>query len=287
MDPSLLVHADPGSAYQHGPSAAATRAANGTGHDGHSATFVPLTKVWSGYAAEMHHTDRYLSLLKKCLTRSAFDNLDDVGHENRRRGLDWPPTAETMIGHLRLDNLQELAATIMRDGIPGDFIETGVWRGGACIFMRALVESDPDRRVWVCDSFEGLPPPDPIRYPVDEGDRHHTFRALAVSLDEVQENFRRYDLLDERVVFLKGWFRDTLPGPVGQLALLRLDGDMYGSTIEVLLALYDHVSPGGFIVVDDYSLTGARTATDDFRRDRAIRAPLERIDHTGVFWRKE
>lgn len=231
--------------------------------------------------------DRYLELLKKCLTRIAFDNLDEAGKERRRQGLDWPPTAETMIGHQRLDNLQEIAAVIMREGIPGDFLETGVWRGGACIFMRALIESDPTRRVWVCDSFEGLPPPDPIRYPVDEGDEHHKQRMLAVSLEEVQANFRRYDLLDDRVLFLKGWFRDTLPGPVGHIALLRLDGDMYGSTIEVLKALYHHVSPGGFVVVDDYSLTGARTATDDFRRDRAIRAPLVRIDWTGVFWRKD
>jgi hypothetical protein len=230
--------------------------------------------------------DRYVTLLKKCLTRSAFDDLDAAGKENRRLGLDWPPTAETMIGHLRLDNLQELAAVIMREGVPGDFLEAGVWRGGACIFMRALIDSDPSRRVWVCDSFEGLPPPNP-RYPVDAGDIHHTLRALAVPLEEVQENFCRYDLLDDRVQFLKGWFRDTLPGPVGQLALLRLDGDMYGSTIEVLQALYDHVSPGGFVVVDDYALKGARAATDDFRLARTIHSPLVPIDWTGVFWRKD
>lgn len=230
--------------------------------------------------------DRYLDLLKKCLTRSAFDNLDEVGRTNRQFGLDWPPTAETMIGHARLDNLEALARIIFEDGIPGDFLETGVWRGGACIFMRALIDQQPDRSVWVCDSFEGLPPPDPEQYPVDEGDELYKQSVLAVPLEEVQRNFQRYGLLDDRVRFLKGWFKDTLPGPVGALALLRLDGDMYGSTIEVLDALYDHVAYGGFVVVDDYALKSARAATDDFRRERAIDAPLVRIDTTGVYWRR-
>jgi hypothetical protein len=190
-----------------------------------------------------------------------------------------------MIGHVRLDNLEHLAAAITRDGVAGDFLETGVWRGGACIFMRALIDSDPARRVWACDSFEGLPPPDP-KYPIDAGDQHHKERVLAVSLEEVQANFRRYGLLDDRVRFLKGWFKDTLPGPIESLALLRLDGDMYGSTIEVFEALYDRVSSGGFVVVDDYALVGARAATDDFRRARSIAAPITRIDSTGIFWRK-
>jgi O-methyltransferase len=230
--------------------------------------------------------NRYLELLKACLTRSAFDVLDDNGRESRRLGLDWPPTAETMIGHVRLDNLEALAGIIFEDGIPGDFLESGVWRGGACIFMRALIDADPTRRVWVCDSFEGLPHPDP-KYPADAGDEHYKQNALSVSLEEVQANFRRYGLLDDRVKFLKGWFKDTLPGPIEVLALLRLDGDMYGSTIEVFEALYDRVSPGGFIVVDDYSLRGAREATEDFRRRRAITVPITHIDSTGAFWRKE
>lgn len=207
----------------------------------------------------------------------------------RAWGGDWPETAETMIGLARLDNIEECARTVFADQVPGDFLEAGVWRGGACILLRALLdleEGGPKRSVWVADSFEGLPPPNAEKYPIDRGDGHFTVAFLRVGLDEVQANFMRYGLLDEHVRFLKGWFKDTLPGPVDRLAILRLDGDMYESTIQTLDALYDRVSPGGFVIVDDYALTGAHAATNDFRATHGISSPLKSIDWTGVFWRK-
>lgn len=228
---------------------------------------------------------RDLEALKGRLTGS--EALEGETKLRRMWGGDWPDTAETMIGHLRLDNIEECARAVFSDHVPGDFLEAGVWRGGACIFMRALLDlEEGNRTVWVADSFEGLPPPNAEQYPIDTGDGHHTVAVLRVGLDEVRANFERYGFLDDRVRFLKGWFKDTLPGPVVRLALLRLDGDMYESTIQTLEALYDHVSPGGFIIVDDYSLTGARKATDDFRAARGISVPLTYIDWTGVFWRK-
>jgi O-methyltransferase len=209
--------------------------------------------------------------------------------EVREVGNDWPSTAETMIGLVRINQLQEAVETVLDAGIPGDLIETGAWRGGACIFMRALltVHNDAGRTVWVADSFEGLPRPDPDRYPVDQGDIHHTYARLAISLEEVQANFAKYGMLDDRVQFLKGWFRDTLPtAPIERLAVLRLDGDMYESTIQALDALYDKVSPGGYVIVDDYHLSGCRTAVDDFRSSRGIAEPIEKIDWSGVYWRR-
>src|ERR1019366_2947638 len=212
----------------------------------------------------------YLDLLKKCLTRSAFEKLTADELSKRALGLDWPVerpgmiAAETMIGLARLDNIQECIAHIEEDAVNGDFCETGVWRGGATIFMAACAKgycATSPCSVWVCDSFEGLPPPNAVDYPVDANDPHHTYKFLAVSQDEVQRNFFRYGLLDSNVKFLKGFFKDTLPGPIEKLALLRLDGDMYESTIQVFEALYDKVSPGGFIIVDDYALHGARRAT--------------------------
>jgi O-methyltransferase len=193
-----------------------------------------------------------------------------------------------MIGLRRLDNIEACIRSVIDDQIPGDLIETGVWRGGAVIFMRAALAAwgDETRNVWVADSFEGLPRPDPA-YPVDAGDLHHTASRLAVSLDDVQANFRRYGLLDDRVRFLKGWFKDTLPdAPIDRLALIRLDGDMYSSTMEALTALYPRLSPGGFVIVDDYALKGAREAVTDFRRDHGIEEHIESIDWTGVFWRR-
>lgn len=197
--------------------------------------------------------------------------------------------AHTMIGRKRLDSLHACLDTVLQEDVEGDLIETGVWRGGATVFMRAYLAAHhvTNRRVWVADSFRGLPMPSVVQ---DKGYDLSATREpiLAVSQERVRALFARYDLLDEQVGFLPGWFRDTLPAaPVERLAILRLDGDLYESTMDALLALYDKVSEGGFIIVDDYgALPPCRKAVDDFRAQRDIRDPLETIDWTGAFWRK-
>jgi O-methyltransferase len=127
-----------------------------------------------------------------------------------------------------------------------------------------------------------------VRYPKDAGDPHHTFSNLAVSVDEVRANFERYGLMDARVRFLPGWFRDTLPtAPIERIAVLRLDGDMYGSTMVALESLYPRLSPGGYVIVDDYgAVAGCREAVEDYRRDHGIGEPIHAIDWTGVYWRR-
>jgi O-methyltransferase len=209
----------------------------------------------------------------------------------RAEGRVWPAQAETMIGRKRLDNLQYCVEQILKDDIPGDLIECGVWRGGATIFMRGLLRAygDKSRNVWVADSFEGLPPPDAKQFPADAGDKHHTYSQLAIRLENVQDNFRRYNLLDDRVKFLKGWFSDTLAtAPIGKLAVLRADGDMYESTIQILDALYPKLSIGGYCIIDDYSAVPAcRQATEDYRRKNNIIEPIQVIDWTGAYWRRE
>jgi hypothetical protein len=245
-------------------------------------------------------TGLYLDLLKRCLTRTLFQDgsllpFDPDPREHphdpalREEGRDWPAEGETMIGLRRLDDLERCIVDVLERGVPGDLIEAGVWRGGAAIFRRAVLEAqgDRDRSVWLADSFQGVPKPDPERYPADAGDELWTQEPLAVSLEEVRANFERYGLLDERVRFLPGWFRETLPeAPVDRLALLRLDGDLYESTIVALESLYDKVSAGGYVVVDDYALDTCREAVDDFRGERGITAPLQSIDWTGVRWQK-
>ena len=207
----------------------------------------------------------------------------------RMEGRDWPVFAQTMVGHARLDNLRECIDDLIRDEVPGDLIETGVWRGGASIFMRAVLKARGvnDRVVWACDSFEGLPPPDP-RYPADDGAHWHTVKHLGVSLDEVKANFERYGLLDDQVRFVKGWFRDTLAGlNEERWALIRLDADMYESTMDALSALYPNLAPGGFLVVDDYAVPACRQAVDDYRDAHDVCDPIHKIDWTGVYWRRE
>lgn len=179
-----------------------------------------------------------------------------------------------MVGLRRLENLEALIVDIVRRQVPGDLVETGVWRGGATIFMRGVLKGlgAPSRRVWACDSFAGLPRPDTEKYQADAGDTHWTFAELAVALDEVRANFARYRLLDEQVHFLPGWFRDTLPtAPIERISLLRLDGDMYESTHDALEALYPRLSPGGYLVVDDYgAIPACRQAVIDYRDRHGI-----------------
>lgn len=210
---------------------------------------------------------------------------------HRTLGLDWPSRAESMIGLARMTNIEECVATIVAEDVPGDLIETGVWRGGASIFMKANLEAwgDEKRTVWVADSFEGLPPPDPTRYPADAGDRNHELGGLAVGPRTVQRNFERYGLMDDRVQFLVGWFKDTLPtAPVESLAMMRLDGDMYESTIQALDSLYSKLSPGGFCIIDDYGSHSSQAgqAVRDFRRAHSIDEEIVDIDGSGAFWRR-
>ncbi len=269
----------------------------------------------------------YLELMKKCLTRSIFpETLRPFARPTRslhpvawavfplisgfleksnrvicRRvkfdpaaredGSDYLPDADTMIGFKRLNNLQHCIEQVLRENIPGDLIETGVWRGGACIFMRAVLKAyaEENRRVWVADSFEGLPRPDG-RYEQDDGDAHWTQKSeLGISVEQVETNFSKYGLLDDQVRFLKGWFKDTLPtAPIEKLAILRLDGDLYSSTMDSLQNLYSKLSPGGYLIVDDYgAIGGCRQAVDDFRLANRIETPMENIDWTGVYWKKQ
>jgi hypothetical protein len=211
--------------------------------------------------------------------------------EHRYEGRIWPGYAHTMIGLKRLDNLQSCIETASRDHIPVDLIETGVWRGGACIFMRAVLAAHGvgNRKVLVADSFEGLPKPDVERYPEDAGDGHYLHAPfLGVSREEVENNFRHYGLLDDQVVFLEGWFKDTLPNaPIKQLAVLRLDGDMYGSTMDALFSLYPKLSPGGFCIIDDYAMPNCKRAVEDYREQNQIKAEIQAIDWTGHYWRKD
>lgn len=211
----------------------------------------------------------------------------DFNAENRRKGIDWPLFGYTMVGRKRLDNLQCCVESVLKEGIEGDFVETGVWRGGACMLMKAILQEAGDiaRQVWVADSFSGLPPPEDGLDGWDLSGHPH----LTVSAEVVRENFRRFGLWDDRVRFLEGWFHETLAtAPIQKLAILRLDGDLYESTKVALDALYDRVVEKGFVIIDDYhAWPGCRRAVDEFRKSKKVQGELEEIDGTAVFWRKQ
>lgn len=263
-------------------------------------------------------TDRmallYLDLLKRCVTnliyedpgiRYPWDHSSDemyvpFDRERRVMARDWPSQAHTMIGIRRLDQVQRLVVDVVTAGVPGDLIETGVWRGGSVIFMRGVLEAlhVRDRSVWVADSFEGFPTRP------EEGATERSWTSMTaepepqsqavmtgISLEDVQRNFERYGLLDGRVRFLPGWFRHTLPtAPIDRLALLRLDGDLYDSTRDALESLYPKVSPGGYVIVDDYDFTEeCRSAVHDYLDSIDETVDLHTIE-TGAeaaYWRRE
>jgi O-methyltransferase len=203
----------------------------------------------------------------------------------------WPPTGLTLLGRRRLENVRRCAADVLAEGVPGDLIEAGVWRGGAALLMKAVLAShgDLERRVWLADSFQGLPEPDGDRYPADAGNVLWSDPFLAVPLETVKANFERYGLLDERVLFLEGWFKDTLPQLREEtFAVVRLDGDLYESTMDGLVNLYPALSPGGFLIVDDYGdrRWGAHAAVDEYRAANGGTEPILEIDASGIYWRK-
>ena len=243
----------------------------------------------------------YLDLLKLCLCDLASTTTVSVGslpgggvasrvmRDDQRRlrsvGMDWPLQGLTMTGLQRLDDLQRCVESVVRDGVEGDLIEAGAWRGGASILMRATLDAlgDADRTVWVADSFQG--------FPVDEAGEHidlSTYDFLAVPIEEVRENFARFGC-EEGVRFVPGFFEDTLPSLAGgRWAIVRLDGDTYEATMTALDALYPGLAAGGYLVIDDYgALEECRRAVEDFRARHGIEEPIEQIDWTGARWRRE
>lgn len=207
--------------------------------------------------------------------------------EERAKGKDWPLTAESMIGLDRMNQFHEALDTVRLEKIEGDIVETGIWRGGAIIFAASYLKvyGLSSKKVFGCDSFEGLPKPDPD-YPIDAGDIHHTINILGVSLPEVVSNLVKYGVDPQDVKLVKGWFKDTLPQlDVEAISILRLDGDMYSSTIQSLNALYHKVTNGGYVIIDDWCLEGARKALEDFFSPKSLPIIID-IDGTGAYFRK-
>lgn len=245
----------------------------------------------------------YLELLKLCLCDLAGSSTVSVGRTPdglvmsreiagdqlrlRSAGMDWPLQGLTMVGLGRLDDLQDCVESVVHDGIEGDLIETGCWRGGASILMRATLDSlgAEDRTVWVADSFRGFPTGDHVHATDDD---LSVFDFLAVSLAEVQANFARLGC-DRGVRFLPGFFEETIPGLAEERwAIVRLDGDTYDATRLTLESLYPRLAVGGYLIVDDYgALDECRHAVDEFRRENRIEEPLENVDWTCVRWRRE
>lgn len=163
-----------------------------------------------------------------------------------------------------------MARDVIDRGIPGDFVECGVYAGAECAIMaRAITDAAKGfRRVHLFDSFQGIPKP---------GDEDQEFIAsgnpegdACCPIDGVRGNMQKWGVNEDLLVYHPGWFEDTMPilatelcdrvFPDSKIALLRLDGDLYESTKTCMKYLYPLVSRGGWVIVDDYQLTGCRKA---------------------------
>jgi len=186
----------------------------------------------------------------------------------------------TMCSYARLKGLHRAVLYIERNKIPGDIVECGVAHGGSAALM-ALSLPDHARKLWMFDTFQGLPEPTP------ENPDHPIASAYAgafsASPEEVKSSLRKLGIDARTIVIVPGLFEDTLPGcGVESIALLHVDGDWYESVRATLHHLYSRVSPGGIIQFDDYGhWAGARRAIDEFIKAQGITQPLRRIDFSG------
>ena len=292
------------------PGAALRRIFFGSSFQFDGEKYLPLYNAQKLYNQENSKRPIFFDFCKRILTDSVsnnslkkrfFENPKQLSdHELKKElqkpvntnvlaGLGWPRKAHTMIGLMRLENLQFCIEDVIKNKIEGDLIEAGVWRGGATIFMRIILKEYglKNKIIYVSDSFEGLTPPDHEKFPADKNYRFHIMDVTNVSLEEVKNNFKLYDVLDNQVKFLKGWFKDFRKQvSCKKLSILRVDGDMYESTWEILENLYDKLSVGGYVIVDDFNLQACVSAVNDFRSQNNITDTITPIDGCGIFWKK-
>ncbi len=154
----------------------------------------------------------------------------------------------------------QMAEDVIRRGVPGDMVECGVYAGAQCAVMaKAIMLSGGGRRVHLFDSFEGMPQCG--REDLEFIRCNKKPREAAYSIEGVKRNMYDWQIPDDMLVYHHGWFSDTVPKcETGPISLLRLDGDLYESTQVCMKYLYPRVSMGGWIIVDDYHLSGCEKA---------------------------
>lgn len=213
-------------------------------------------------------------ILNKNLDKNDYDFI--LNNKPYHSHISWGKSSFTLISWEGIEFLEQVINNVKN--IDGDFIETGVWRGGMCILAKTCFNNlNLNRKVFVADSFEGLPKPD-AKYPHDSGDQHYLSEYLKVSETEVKSNFELFNCLDDNVIFLKGWFKDTLTtSKIEKLSVLRLDGDMYESTIDALNNLYSKLSIGGYCIIDDFEHKGCKEAINDFRKKHNITEEIKKV----------
>ena len=260
-----------------------------------------LSSIHKYNYSPLNYSKNLLKNLIKFFLKISFNNdfkeitiKSKIRDEEIENGLVRGTNSFSMIGLKRLKNIRYLIEKINEEKISGDLIEAGIWKGGVIIYMRAcLLSLNMNNKVFGADSFAGLPEIDDQTYPEYKIYRqilkNGNDKGLIISQDEVIENLNKFGFHDDNTILLKGWFNETLTdGRINKISLLRIDGDMYKSTYEALNLLYDKVSKGGYVIIDDYGLQSqaCKKAVDDFRKKNDISSEIINIDWSGIYWKK-
>lgn len=202
----------------------------------------------------------------------------------------------TYVSQLGTKNLMDCAKKSINNRIEGDFVEAGVLNGGCGILLAGVInELKSDKKVYLADSFEGLPEPSKhdsdfdnyIWYPYANHFDEHILNCKC-DMETVEANFKKYNLLQVNVHFIKGWFNESLiNSPIKQISVLRIDADWYDSTKCVLDTLGPKVSSGGYIIIDDYNLEGCKKAVDEYLAKQPKSYSVEYADKESgiIYWR--
>lgn len=239
--------------------------------------------------------DAYLDLIKRSITNHlylggdrSFEDFRCIAHYDLDRAqwkIDSLARPATLLTKAQLDLIEQAALALEELEVPGDYLEAGIWRGGAIIFLRALLDaySIPKRKVFAADSFAGIPKNvRAVNDPVDLWDDR-----WVASLDEVRQNIARFGLLDERIVFTPGFFEESLKTLAKErFALIRLDSDSYDSVETSLAWLYPLLSPHGIVIIDDWHLPGCQMAVRDYRALHGIADPIQVVGG-NAYWVKQ
>jgi hypothetical protein len=239
--------------------------------------------------------DAYIDLIKRAITnylylggetqQDAFRCVTHYDLEQGRWQIEPLSRPTTLLTKSQLDLIEKAVLAVEVKGVAGDFIEAGIWRGGAIALMRALLKAYniSGRKVFAADSFAGIPKNTrAINDPVDLwSDR------WVASLDEVRQAISRFGLLDDKIEFVDGYFQDSLKSLEGKrFSIVRLDSDSYDSVETSLEYLYPLLSQGGFLIVDDWHLPGCRMAVMEYRSQLGIKDEVHEWDG-NAYWVKQ
>jgi O-methyltransferase/8-demethyl-8-(2,3-dimethoxy-alpha-L-rhamnosyl)tetracenomycin-C 4'-O-methyltransferase len=204
-----------------------------------------------------------------------------------------------------LENIENSTKAILNNNINGDFVECGVWRGGTGIIIKKLLQkyNNSNKQIFLLDSYEGmenleksnsLEETDKLdelcSNILNDAEKYFGKKLIETNYDEVKNNLKHFGCYDDKIILLKGWFNNEFPfDNINTISLLRLDCDYYYPTKICLEKLYNKISKGGFIILDEYYLEfmGEKNAVDEFRSKNNITSKLIPVDNNIAYWIKE